>query len=194
MRVLMFLLLAGAVMAAESAAPPVAPSVAPPPRPTPLDETGVVSMAIKDASAMVVVETIAINGRYNFVAQGHFDQTVSVNLRDTTLRQAFDSVTGANGLEYRIVDGTCILYGRDADACYVETYTLPDGHVDEPGGLYEIAKAMVRPQTAESHLEFAVMAPQQQRVVVRTRPSVHRALEKLVEALHGVPEASERKR
>lgn len=163
--------------------------------PVPLDQPGVVSMAIKDANVMVVIETIVINGRYSFAAQGHVPETVSVNFRDLSIAQALDAVTSGTGIEYRTGDGIAVLYGRDANPSYVEVYRLQHAKVDEPGGVYEMVKAMLRPAPAQvpgaapdDRTEFVVAARERNRLIVRARPSIHRAIERLLIELDSPPE------
>lgn len=111
--------------------------------PTPLNQEGVVSMAIKDANALVVVETIVINGKYNFVTRGKIDQTVSVNLRDVSIQDALDAVTQTVGLEYRVQGKIITLYGTDSDSSYTVTYKFNVGSVTATGGPGTIIKRLV---------------------------------------------------
>ena len=57
------------------------------------------SMAIKDANALVVLETLGINSGYNFITNRNTARTVSVNFTDVEATDGLNAVADVTGIE-----------------------------------------------------------------------------------------------
>ncbi|MBI4861197.1 MAG: hypothetical protein HY815_13210 [Candidatus Riflebacteria bacterium] len=111
--------------------------------PIPLTQEGVVTLTLKDANAQVVVESIVINGRYNFVTKGKIEETVTVNLSKVSIQDALDAVTATVGLEYRNQNRIITLYGKDTDSTYTATYKFTAANVGATTGPGVIIRRLV---------------------------------------------------
>jgi|GEM_PF-951062 len=111
--------------------------------PIPLDKEGVVDMAMNNANAMVVVQGITTNGRYNFVTKGKIEETVTLVLQKVSIQDALDAVTQTCGLEYRVQGRIVTLYGKDADSSFTSTYRFKIASVATMGGPGVIIRRLV---------------------------------------------------
>src|SRR5688572_5656307 len=75
---------------AAPAAAPAAPAAAP----VPLDQQGVVTITIRGAPVQSVIESIVLNGNYDFVTSGEFADTVNLSLTGVSIAEALDTLTG----------------------------------------------------------------------------------------------------
>ncbi len=95
-----------------------------PTAPVPLDQKGVVTLSIKDAPAQSVIESIVINGNYDFVTSGEFPDKVSLSLSGVSIQEALDTLTQITGFEYRVEGRIVTLYGKQAASEYTRIYKL----------------------------------------------------------------------
>ncbi|MBI2944015.1 MAG: hypothetical protein HYY25_07430 [Candidatus Wallbacteria bacterium] len=193
------LLLVTTVASAENAAP------------EPLDKPGSVSITIKGAPVQSVIESIVMNGNYDFVTSGEFADTVNLSLSGVSIQDALDTLTQITGLEYRVEGRIITLYGKNAPSEYTRVYKLGVASAQQISGeltalVAGAAAAGGAPAAAAGPSPLAALAASgaggaaagvggapggggvivdraHNQLIITTRPSVHRKIEKVLQTL-----------
>ena len=120
----------------------------------PMDQKGVVSLALQNADVATVMKGISQLGNYDFVTKGEIEKNVNLSLKDRSIREALDIISDSTGTEYRL-DGTIItVFGEEQDPSYTKTYQVLKGNTNTiTQVLKDLVGASVTTQTATQRLE-----------------------------------------
>ena len=94
----------------------------------PLDEPGVVSLALQEADVSTVMKGIAQLGNYDYVTKGEIEKTVNLTLKGRSIREALDIISDSTATEYRIAGTIITVFGGEVDPAFTETYTVLKGN------------------------------------------------------------------
>ncbi|MBT3783830.1 type II secretion system protein GspD [bacterium] len=167
---------------------------------TPLNQKGVVSLALQNADVATVMKGISQIGNYDFVTKGEIDKSVNLTLTGRSIREALDIISDSTQTEYR-VDGSIItVFGEEQDPSFTKTYFVKKGNTLTIGQvLKDLIGASITTQTVQQTTEGA---PQQataggasnaivkgaarivvdklnSQIIVSAVPSDHRKIEKV---------------
>ena len=96
----------------------------------PMDQKGVVSLALQNADVATVMKGISQLGNYDFVTKGEIEKNVNLTLKDRSIREALDIISDSTGTEYRL-NGTIItVFGEEQDPSYTKTYQVLKGNTN----------------------------------------------------------------
>jgi type II secretory pathway component GspD/PulD (secretin) len=179
-----------------------------PPVPVPLDQKGVVTLSIKDAPAQSVIESIVINGNYDFVTSGEFPDRVSLSLSGVSIQEALDTLTQITGFEYRVEGRIVTLYGKQAASEYTRIYKLGVATASQVAmqikGLVEMSGGASGGGAASGASPIAALATTagaaastagpagtpgvtvddvHNQLIVTSKPSIHRKIERVLPTL-----------
>ncbi|MBI3892470.1 MAG: STN domain-containing protein, partial [Candidatus Wallbacteria bacterium] len=181
--------------------------------PVPLDKPGEVSITIKGAPVQSVIETIVMNGNYDFVTSGEFADTVNLSLSGVSIQEALDTLTQITGLEYRVEGRIITLFGKNASSEYTRVYKLAVASAQQispeltalvaaasggggagggaSAGGSSLAALAAQPSAAGAAAGVApvpggggvIVDRAHNQLIISTRPSVHRKIERVLQTL-----------